>query len=157
MRNNNKEESSSSSSSSSLRALILSENPIGDGGMELLCQALRHNRSLMLLAVGDCRVTDKGMAVLAHCLRHYNCSLQRLYSYGNAFTNKCESSSSGADHHLEVRYWLDLNARGRSFLRSDQCRSEFLPRMLSKVSEKPEVLYGLLRELPHLWGVSRPE
>jgi hypothetical protein len=146
---NNKEESSS------FRALILSENPIGDAGMELVCQALHHNRSLMLLAVGDCRFTDKGMAALAHCLRHYNCSLQRLYSYGNAFT-KCDSSS-GADHHLEVRYWLDLNARGRSFLRSDQCRAEFLPRMLSKVSEKPEVLYGLLRELPHLWVVPRPD
>jgi hypothetical protein len=128
-----------------LKALILSDNPIGDTGMERLCRAIHHNRSLMLLALGDCEITDRGIHALVQCLRH-NCSLQRLYIYGNHV-------DLGSADNKEVRHWLELNDRGRrAFLRSENCRSEFLPLILAKESDNPEILNGLLRELPHIWA-----
>jgi hypothetical protein len=131
----------------SLTALILSENPIGDDGMEQLCHAVCHNRSLMLLAIGDCQITDRGIHALSQALRS-NCSLQRLYVYGNSGVNL------NSDDNLETRYWLDLNAGHRAFLRSNDCLPGFLPEILAKSSKRQELLYGLLRELPHVWAPS---
>jgi hypothetical protein len=132
-----------------LSSLILSENPmVGAGdGMELLCEALHHNQSLRLLALGVCGLSHRSICALAQSLRQHNCSLQRLYAYGNPLVDL------DSRDYVQLRYWLDLNTRGRSFIRDQQdFRSEYLPRVLAKVDgDKPEIIYGLLRQLPHIW------
>ena len=130
-----------------LTALILSGNPIDDEGMECLSKALRCNRSIMVLAVGECQITDVGIAALNEALQT-NCSLQRLYSYGNPGIDLSSMDNSS------IRYWLALNAGRRAFLRSNECLPAFVPRILAKSSKRPELLYGLLQELPHVWAGS---
>jgi hypothetical protein len=126
-----------------LTSLVLSENPIGDEGLKLLCLALRQNPSLVLLALGNCEISDKGTQALTHCLRT-NCHLERLYLYANPLDYSSPEKS-------EQVYWLDLNARGRAYLRREDCRLELISRILSRANESPELVYGLLKELPHVW------
>ena len=128
-----------------LESLILSENPIGDEGVEVLCRhALTRNSSMMLLALGDCEITERGLHFLLQCLRGNFTSLERLYLYANPLD---ESSAEKA----EVTYWLDLNAQGRGYFRNEDCQSELVPRILTRSRNSPKLLYGLLQELPHVW------
>jgi Ran GTPase-activating protein (RanGAP) involved in mRNA processing and transport len=131
-------------SSKTLESLIVSENPIGDKGVEELCDALQHNESLVLLALGDCQISNRGMHALTQCLRQ-NSSLQRFFLYGNPI------DYDDTVDRTEFAYWLELNSIGRRLLRTPDFRSELLPRMLSKVHNSPELLFGLLHELPHVW------
>ena len=130
--------------STTLESLIVSENPIGDKGVQELCDALQHNESLVLLALGDCQITNRGMHALTQCMRQ-NSHLQRFFLYGNPM-----EYDETADR-TEFAYWLELNSSGRRLLRTKGFRSELLPRMLSKVQNNPELLFGLLHELPHVW------
>jgi Ran GTPase-activating protein (RanGAP) involved in mRNA processing and transport len=130
-------------SSNTLESLIVSENPIGDKGVEQLCDALQHNESLIILALGDCQISNRGMHALTQCLRQ-NSSLQRFFLYGNPMEYETVERT-------EFAYWLELNSSGRRLLRTPDFRSELLPRMLSKVHNNPELLFGLLHELPHIW------
>jgi hypothetical protein len=124
-----------------LLALLLSGNPIGDTGMKFLCQGLKRNKSLILLACGDCELSTKSAYLLTDALRS-NATLQRLYMYGNEL-------NTGED---EWRYWLDLNINGRSLLQNQNCRSEYVPFILSRVSNQPQVIHGLLMQSPcHTW------
>jgi Leucine-rich repeat (LRR) protein len=113
-----------------LTSLVLSENPIRDEGLKLpRCQA--------------CKISDKGTQALTHCLRT-NCHLERLYLYANPLDYFSPEKS-------EQVYWLDLSARGRAYLRREDCRSELISRILSRANESPELVSGLLKELPHVW------
>lgn len=132
-----------------LKALILSGNPIGNNGLHTICQALKQNRTLVLLACGECRFTAKGKsassAVLSDCLRS-NSTLHRLYLYGNGTGVTLTAPGNEEAHH-----WLELNSKGRFFLQGPECRPEFLPLILARSSTKSSLIYSLLREAPHLW------
>jgi hypothetical protein len=134
--------------SKTLTSLILSENPIGDKGVKELCDALQHNESLVLLALGDCQISNRGMHALTQCLRQ-NSQLQRFFLYGNPM------EYDETVDRTEFAYWLELNSSGRRLIRANGFRSELLPRMLSKVHDSPELLFGLLHELPHIWLPAR--
>lgn len=130
-----------------LQSLVLSENPIADGGVLILSKVLLFNSTLMLLALGDCKITEYGAMSLLQCLRT-NSSLERLYLYANPLD--CASSME-----KELTFWLELNARGRGYLRRDGCRCELLPPILSRRKISPAIIYGLLHEIPHVWALPK--
>lgn len=138
-----------------LRALVLSNNPLGDAGFEGLCQALKQNRNLVLLACGGCSITYScGVRSLTDGLRS-NPSLQRLYMYGNLGIDGNSTGVAFLDgpDSSELQYWLDLNGRGRGLLRNQEdCHPGLLPLVLERVSSQSMILYGLLREVPHVWN-----
>jgi Leucine Rich repeat len=138
-----------------LLALILSDNPIGDAGFETLCRALARNRTLVLLACGECNISYScGVRCLTECLRS-NPSLQRLYTYGNNGTHGgatfCATFLDGPQSS-ELQYWLELNGRGRALLRTQQRFPRgLIPFVLARSSDRSTILYGLLREVPYVW------
>ena len=46
-----------------LQALDMSYNDIGDEGMAVISEALQHNKSLIRLSIGQCRLSVKGTVV----------------------------------------------------------------------------------------------
>lgn len=138
-------------SNNSLSNLILSENPmIGDTGTKLLCKAMERNKTLSVLSLAVCSITSKGIQLLADCVESHNTQLTRIYLFGNPYnqTNSKEKS--------KLSYWLDLNAHGRSsmMLHVEDCIApSIIPHVLAVPSKqnRSDLLYGLLRQLPHLW------
>ena len=127
-----------------LKALILSENPISDDGFYLICKALQENHSLVLLACAECGLSKEVVSsALLECLRS-NQSIQRLYLYGNA-----AGSTLTAEGNEEARHWLELNSNGRSFVGGVDFRPEYLPFVLNKVSKDPSLIQSLLIQTPH--------
>jgi Ran GTPase-activating protein (RanGAP) involved in mRNA processing and transport len=125
-----------------LESLILTRNPIGDAGVEVLCEALGDNTSLTLLSLGDCDVSNRGLSSLAACLRNKNCHLERVYLYANPMI----SETNGENAKEEITYWLDVNSRGRKVLRAKQCNAQIVPYILAKVNNQLDQLYGLFHE-----------
>ena len=131
-----------------LKSLLLSENFIGDEGAAYLCDALNHNSTLVLLALGVCNISNVGLKILTGCLCHRNRRLERIYLYANPLDHNSPMKT-------ELTYWLELNAHGRRYLQHEHCRPEWMPRIFAKVeSSRPDLLYGLLQELPHGWAPS---
>lgn len=137
-----------------LLALILSNNPFGDDGFETLCRALKQNRTLILLACGECNITyPRGVLALTDCVLS-SPTLQRLYMYGNLSANGTSPGVAFLDgpDSSKLRYWLELNGLGRAFLQQEQHHLRgLLPLVLSRVSDRSTFLYGLLREASHVW------
>jgi hypothetical protein len=156
-----------------LLALILSNNPMGDDGLEILCQALKHNRTLILLSCGECNITSysRGVHALTDCVVS-NPTLQRLYLYGNPISNATNHGTTTTNgsaaitgwtfldgpESSELLYWLELNRLGRNLLqqqeRHNYCLRGLLPFILARVSNQNMFLYGLLREAPHWLMIS---
>ena len=140
--------------SCTLKALILSENPIGDGGFGLICNALQHNKTLVLLACAECGLRSPEQVIstsLLNCLRS-NKSLRRLYLYGNDTSITLASQQGQGKTVAEARHWLDMNNHGRSFVSTSnpEFRQEYLPLILQKVSKKqPSLIYSLLIQTPN--------
>eukprot|EP00539_Tryblionella_compressa_P016655 CAMPEP_0178836686 /NCGR_PEP_ID=MMETSP0746-20121128/12341_1 /TAXON_ID=913974 /ORGANISM="Nitzschia punctata, Strain CCMP561" /LENGTH=260 /DNA_ID=CAMNT_0020499441 /DNA_START=1 /DNA_END=780 /DNA_ORIENTATION=+ len=82
-----------------LLALLLSNNPIGDSGMDILCQGLKRNRTMVLLACAECELSAQSSHFLTDALRS-NPSLQRLYLYGNK-----EWDRTSTNNNEEWKYW----------------------------------------------------
>jgi Ran GTPase-activating protein (RanGAP) involved in mRNA processing and transport len=131
-----------------LENLILSENKVGDEGIQWLCQALKTNATLKVLSIASCQLSNQSLHYLLDALKH-NTTLEQIYSYSNPFKDTKRSK--------EVDYWLEMNRNGRSDIRAESYRSEFIPNLVVKCSrdslncERPDRVYGILRELPHLW------
>ncbi|CAJ1954874.1 unnamed protein product [Cylindrotheca closterium] len=133
----------------SLKNLILSENPlIGDRGSSALSTSLRKNASLKVLSLAVCNVTNQGMDALYNCVHSFNTRLSRVYLFGNPYND-------GSEHRKRLDYWLELNAAGRGTMRSSETCAAVIPHFLSRASssnqERPDMVYGLLRQLPHSW------
>mmetsp|Transcript_10852 Transcript_10852/g.25883 ORF Transcript_10852/g.25883 Transcript_10852/m.25883 type:complete len:420 (-) Transcript_10852:856-2115(-) len=137
-----------------LKALILSENPIGDGGVDMICDALQHNKTLVLLACAECGLKSSEQVIstsLLNCLRS-NTSLRRLYLYGNGTGITLAPQQGQGKTIVEARHWLDMNNHGRSFVSTSNpaFRQEYLPFIIQKVSKKqPSLIYSLLMQTPH--------
>jgi hypothetical protein len=138
-----------------LKALILSKNPIGDNGFDMICNALRRNKTVVLLACAECQLSKQAIPTsLLECLRS-NTTLQRLYLYGNSagVTLSPGGGCEDDDRIVEARHWLDVNNNGRSFVSQANFRSEYLPFVLQKVAnqqhQQPSLIYSLLMETPH--------
>ncbi|KAL3904501.1 MAG: hypothetical protein SGILL_010043 [Bacillariaceae sp.] len=122
-----------------LLSLIITDNPIGDDGMQGLCGAIQNNRTLTMLSCAECGLTDASNEYLLEALRH-NSSLRRVYIYGNK--NSTTNSTSEP-----WRFWLRLNANGRGLLEKDDGPSSLTPTILARVSSNdPTILHGLLKE-----------
>ena len=135
---------------STLRALDLSDNFIGDDGLRALSDALIHNRSLKHLILGDNRFSAEG---LRHLLRlvERNSTLLLLDAKAHLKGGSNEYQKLEAKISLNVM----LNQCGRGLIRDDRVKGGLLPLILGRVSVKPDLLYGLLQDLPHLWNHSR--
>ena len=51
----------------------------------------------------------------------------------------------------KIRYLISLNSAGRGKLQSDFPDPRLLPYLLSRVSNDPPLIYGLLTQVPHTW------
>mmetsp|Transcript_10851 Transcript_10851/g.25880 ORF Transcript_10851/g.25880 Transcript_10851/m.25880 type:complete len:417 (-) Transcript_10851:895-2145(-) len=140
--------------SCTLKALILSENSIGDGGFDMICNALQHNKTLVLLACAECGLKSSEQVIstsLLNCLRS-NTSLRRLYLYGNDTGITLAPQQGQGKTIVEARHWLDMNNHGRSFVSTSNpaFRQEYLPFIIQKVSKKqPSLIYSLLMQTPY--------
>jgi hypothetical protein len=137
-----------------LENLIVSDNMIGDDGVMWLCDALNTNTRLKTLSIASCRLSNQSLDTLLHTLKQ-NTTLERIYSYSNDFTDTRLSQ--------EVDYWLGMNRNGRADIWSETFRSEDIPNLVVKSSrdsvllcDRPDRVYGLLREVPHLWSTAPP-
>jgi hypothetical protein len=139
---------SSGQNACTLMALILSNNSIGDSGLETLCKALKRNRTMVLLACGECGLSANSIPLLTDAVR-CNPKLERLYLYGN-----CDEAlgKSTTDNNCPLMYWMTLNSKGRALLQSEECNPGLLPLILGRVNEQPLILHGLLHETPHIWN-----
>eukprot|EP00980_Cylindrotheca_fusiformis_P003911 scaffold867_cov112-Cylindrotheca_fusiformis.AAC.9 len=122
---------------------------IGDSGTAILCKALEKNSTLKVLSLAVCNISNAGIQTLTDCVRfHNNTHLTRIYLFGNPQNDNREKEI--------LSYWLELNAIGRSAMRGS-ISSAMIPTVLSSPSNqnRPDLLYGLLRELPHVWCPKR--
>ena len=68
--------------------LNISGNLIGDDGVTHLAEALKQNKTLAILYIGNCGITDAGVAPLAEALqinsslRHLNVQYNKLSENG---------------------------------------------------------------------------
>jgi hypothetical protein len=136
-----------------LKNLILSENPlIGNGGVKVLSKALEMNSSLNVLSLALCNIQNGGILNLAECLQYHNTQLKKIYLFGNPYNHNSRDKK-------QLSFWLDMNSHGRGIIRSGIYNSityheeGIIPHMLTKAARKSrsDILYGLLREGPHLW------
>ena len=65
-----------------VRGLDLHNNPIGDNGLRMIFDSLKHNNTLDFLDVARCQLTDAGVASLADAL-NINSTLKTLYIEDN--------------------------------------------------------------------------
>lgn len=154
-----------------LKSLVLSDNPIGDDGMKILCRQVlaKQTSGIRLFAVGSCSLTGASIDPILQCLRYTNTSLQHIYLYANAVENHDHSSDHNGNDDAgaanaqgslkEVKYWLDMNLHGgRRYIVQNtgggECfvRSKWIAPILARIpSNRSDLMYGILMEMPHSW------
>jgi hypothetical protein len=144
-----------------LRALDLSDNSIGDVGVVAILNGLRHNTTLKHLFLGDNRVSLTSLIKWQELLATDNASLEILDAKdhnlrGRQLTTNVTTAAMVKKEKVlaKIDHYLELNRNGRRWLREEPNRA-MLPYIYHRVAhppmgESPEVLYGLIRELPHL-------
>ena len=141
-----------------LKYLDLSDNTIGDAGLQGLAEGLAHNTTLKHLYLNDIRASTNGLRFLVQLVKHTNhhikaiTTMETVHSYQSI--SEDYSRLSDRDKIVdELEFYLSLNQNGRSFLRQEP-PVNLLAWALAKVRQKPDLLYGLLREIPHMWSAS---
>lgn len=127
----------------SLQSLDLSDNCIGNAGLEALSGPLVHNQSLKLLFLGDNRFSADGLKHLVALVKRKTTLLLldvKAHLQG--------SSSEYRELEREISHYLMLNQCGRGAIRNEP---GLLSLVLGHFNTKPDLLYGLLRDLPHSW------
>jgi Ran GTPase-activating protein (RanGAP) involved in mRNA processing and transport len=129
-----------------LRALDLSDNSIGDEGVEALIEGLQFNTTLKHLFLGDNIISVRALKKLTRFLETDNSSLLILDA-----KNHQETSKSKERLINQMEHYLSLNRNGRHVFRQEPSRA-LIPMVLGRVAdnEDHEVVYGLIRDLPHL-------
>mmetsp|Transcript_890 Transcript_890/g.1414 ORF Transcript_890/g.1414 Transcript_890/m.1414 type:complete len:319 (-) Transcript_890:35-991(-) len=138
------------SNTSKLQCLVLSSNHIHDKGAISIAHALLHNTTLKMLALADNEITIESLHTFEKTLQ-VNCTLQRCYLFGNRFRHDCYQKS-------HISYFLNLNVAGRGFFRDEtngNSNAALLPYLIARRSQNPNIVYGLLSELPHVWVPSK--
>ena len=125
-----------------LKSLDLSNNCIGDDGARALSEALVDNTSLTTLILGDNRLSSDGLQHFVNLLEQ-NCTLLLLDTHLQACSNEYRRFEE------TISFYTSLNQYGRGVLRRHG--DVILSLLLEHVNKKPDVLYGLLRDCPHLW------
>jgi Ran GTPase-activating protein (RanGAP) involved in mRNA processing and transport len=154
--------------SSSLRDLTLSRNQVGDLGAMSFANVLHRDKcKLQSLRLASNNVGVTGARALALSLRA-NTALRTidmrfsdlLVSAGrgyflealqcNTTLSACQIVQSSSDClQSDVDYVTDLNKAGRGIARS---KVELLGLALAQVKDEPSLIYGLLKEAPHVWA-----
>jgi hypothetical protein len=85
------------------------------------------------------------------CLVDANTSLLALHTKTHSHaTSKTSTMTSEQEALLElIEFHLLLNAKGRLFLRQDPAPN-LVPPVLSRISDQANILYAMIREVPHL-------
>jgi hypothetical protein len=150
-----------------LAGLLLSRNRISDAGLVSLLNLLKMQPDttpsstsiqLKLLSLADNgRITRNGLEQLLDLLdKSYFPHLQRVYLHGNP----CSTSQQLMDR---LSYFLELNTVRRHIVTSEDFPAPAVPYVLERVNRnitqdagmRASVLYGLCRELPHIWPKGR--
>jgi Ran GTPase-activating protein (RanGAP) involved in mRNA processing and transport len=140
----------------SLRALDLSDNSISDQGIDALIEGLQVNTTLKHLFLGDNQLSVRALQKLRDLVATDNATLLIL----DAKTHDCRVPCQTKLKVIQtMEHFLSLNRHGRHLLRQEPTRA-ILPLIYARVTAdpyhasmptpSPEMLYGLIRELPHL-------
>jgi hypothetical protein len=139
-----------------IHSFDISDNVMGDEGISALAEGLRSNTTLRRLYVGDNRFSTRGLKALLLLVKESNASLIAI----NARLRRHEvSSEPQLLLELQMSYYLSLNQHGRAWIRSYQPQAALLPYILQPLTTtvvsmdqgNMPLVYGLLRELPHVW------
>lgn len=148
----------------SLRALDVSDNSINDNGIDALIQGLNVNTTLKHLFLGDNHLSVQSLQKLRDLVATSNVSLHILDAKTHYSNARATGSGTGDDQKLklicQMEHFLSLNRNGRQLLRQEPSRA-ILPLIYARVTadpytntcrqtHAPDMLYGLIRELPHL-------
>jgi len=127
----------------SLQHLCLTQNEIGKTheGMDAFCDALQQNTTLTHLVLDMNPLSQTSAHQLLDALEQ-NTTLMRLGLL-----------TLTLPHNLtrRLRHTVSLNKAGRGWMRNEKAHSSFVPKLVERVSKEPDLIYGLLRERPHLW------
>ena len=139
-----------------LKYLDLSDNPIGDDGLRGLSEGLSMNTALKHLYLNDIRGSNQGLRYLVQLVKHSNPYIKVITTMTTHAECYCSCDGrpirSDRDRIIEVlEYYLNLNQNGRSFMRHEP-HINLLSWVFARASHKPEILYGLLQEIPHSWS-----
>lgn len=149
----------------SLRALDVSDNSISDDGIDALISGLQVNTTLKHLFLGDNQLSVQALQKLQDLVATKNASLHILDAKTHYSRVTCTSSEDKKSKlYQKMEHFLSLNRNGRLLLRQEPSRA-ILPLIYARVTAdpytnisyscqqthySPELLYGLIRELPHL-------
>jgi hypothetical protein len=125
-----------------LERLRLADNELGDTGAKALAASLKHNTKLRLV---DLRFND---TIGSKSRYHFLTMLET----SNTSLRTCDLLHAKA--HLlqqQLDYWCELNRNGRSMARFEE-GAQMLPLVLERSNMRPDLLYGLLSETPHVWS-----
>ena len=124
---------------SSLQKLNLKQTLVTNVGLERIAAAMEHNTSLEILDLSHNLVKDESVAAMAQVLERRNTSLKHVL-----LTKK-------SPEQARVCFYTSQNRAGRGLLQDLDTPVSLAPMLLGKASHDPKALFGLLRELPHLW------
>jgi hypothetical protein len=146
----------------SLRALDVSDNSISDNGIDALIQGLKVNTTLKHLFLGDNQLSVQALQKLRDLLCSGDNSTLHILDAKTHDDYEDVRASAQSDQKIQLirnmEHFLSLNRNGRHLLRQEPSRA-ILPLIYARVTAtadpcqqtpSPEMLYGLIRELPHL-------
>jgi len=126
-----------------LLAVNLSNNLISDNGAIAIAKALSINSVVRRLDLSNNDFGLEGLQALVEALKG-NTTIEELFVWDNKrWSPKFERLE------MKIHHFLLLNRAGRRVLLNGPLN--LIPYVLEKVNKKPNSLFGLLVELPHLW------
>ena len=150
-----------------LVALDLSDNVIGDQGINSFLEGVAHNTMLRNLMLGDNRFSLDWLQQLV-ALAQRNSTLQILDVRAHHQHDRVTALMRDPDLHAlaaddrqakhalmykQISYYMTLNQSGRRLIQSNP-HPGLLPYLLSHSQWNSDVLYGLIQEQPHLFSSS---
>lgn len=132
------------SKNSSLQTLDLSGNPVGEVGLEGIILGLSGNQAMRKLYLNDTRMSLKSLRNMVN-LVEFNNTLICLQTRTHSLEWSCEQKKL----QKLLEFYLELNNNGRRLLQEQPPRA-LLSLTMSRISDRSDLMYALLREVPHL-------